>query len=234
MLRYADNTNGTVHHSLHEAVALIADSGYDGVALTIDQNNLDPMSDGWERRTEVLAGELARRGLGAVIESGARFVLDPRDRHQPTLVSPSAEGRERRVLFYRRALDIGAMLNAEALSFWSGAPKPGVARSDAMAWLRDGVTRVLEYADRVGIVAAMEPEPEMMVDTVDAYAAVAAAMPRLHLALDLGHVMVTQEREPEAAILEFGDRIGTVSLWSESASAGWSASSCRATAAAPT
>ena len=46
MLRYAYNTNGTVHHSLHEAVALIADSGYDGVALTLDQNNLDPMSDG--------------------------------------------------------------------------------------------------------------------------------------------------------------------------------------------
>ncbi len=211
-LRYAYNTNGTVHHRLSEAVALLADSGYDGIALTIDQNNLDPMSDGWERRTEALASDLARRGLGAVIESGARFVLDPRDRHQPTLVSPTAEGRERRFGFLRRALDIGAMLGAEAMSFWSGLPKAGVARSDAMAWLRDGIGRVLEHADRVGVVAAMEPEPEMLVGTVDHYAEVASAFPRLALALDLGHVMVTQEREPEAAILEFGERIGTVSI----------------------
>ena len=211
-LRYAYNTNGTVHHSLAEAVALIADSGYDGVAVTIDQNNLDPMSPGWERRTEALAGDLARRGLGAVVEGGARFVLDPRDKHQPTLISPTGDGRERRIAFLRRSLDIAAMLQAEAMTFWSGAAKPGIARTDAMAWLRDGLGRVLEHANRVGVTAAMEPEPEMMVGTVDHFAEVAGAFPRLALALDLGHVMVTQERAPEAAILEFADRIGTVSL----------------------
>ena len=211
-LRYAYNTNGTVHHGLGEAVALIADSGYDGVAVTVDQNNLDPMSPGWERRTEHLAADLARRGLGAVVEGGARFVLDPRDRHQPTLISPTSEGRERRLEFLLRSLDIAAMLRAEAMTFWSGAAKPGVLRTDAMAWLRDGLGRVLEHADRVGVAAAMEPEPEMMVGTVDHFAEVAAAFPRLALALDLGHVMVTGERVPEEAIVEFADRIGTVSL----------------------
>ena len=211
-IRYAYNTNGTVHHRLGEAVALIGDSGYDGVAVTIDQNNLDPMSPGWERRTETLAGDLARRGLGAVVEGGARFVLDPRDKHQPTLISPTSEGRERRLEFLFRSLDIAAMLQAEAMTFWSGAAKPGVVRTDAMAWLGDGLGRVLEHADRVGVTAAMEPEPEMLVGTVDHFAAVAAAFPRLALALDLGHVMVTQERVPEEAIVEFADRIGTVSL----------------------
>ena len=139
-------------------------------------------------------------------------MLDPRAKHQPTLISPTADEREHRALFLRRALDIGAMLGAEAMTFWSGVAKPGTVRSDAMAWLRDGLTQVLEYADRVGVDAAMEPEPEMMVANTDHWAELAAGFPRLTLALDLGHVMVTQERTPDAAIVEFADRIGTVSL----------------------
>ena len=52
----------------------------------------------------------------------------------------------------------------------------------------------------------------MMVSTVDDYAALARAVPDVKLALDLGHVLVTGEREPEAAVLEFGDRLATVHL----------------------
>ena len=36
MLRYAYNTNGLTSHRLDDAVALLADCGYDGVALTLD------------------------------------------------------------------------------------------------------------------------------------------------------------------------------------------------------
>lgn len=211
-LRYAYNTNGTVHHRMADAVALIADAGYDGVALTLDHDYLDPMNPGWERRTEALAADLRARGLGCVIESGARFLLDPRDKHQPTLVSPSADGRGYRLAFLERSLDIGQMLQAEVMSFWSGAPKPGVQVDQAWAWLRDGVEQVLARAERVGVSAAMEPEPEMMVGTVDHFARIAESFPTLQLALDLGHVMVTQERDPAAAILEFDGRIGSVSI----------------------
>ncbi len=213
-LRFAYNTNGTVHHRLEDAVSLIADSGYDGIALTLDHHVLDPMRDGWEARTEALAGTLARLRLGVVIESGARFVLDPRDRHQPTLVSPQAEGRALRRSYLARCLDIGAMLGAEVMSFWAGARKPGVPLGQAQDWLAEGVERTLEHAARVGVPAAMEPEPEIevVVHTVDEYAALQARFPSLELALDLGHVMVTQERVPEESIIEFADRIGSISL----------------------
>lgn len=211
-LRYAYNTNGTVHHRMSDAVALIADAGYDGVALTLDHEYLDPMKAGWERRTETLAADLRTRGLGCVIESGARFLLDPRDKHQPTLVSPSADGRGYRLAFLERSLDIGQMLQAEVMSFWSGTPKPEIDVDQAWEWLRDGVEQVLAHAERVGVSAAMEPEPEMMVGTVDHFARIAAAFPTLQLALDLGHVMVTQERDPAAAILEFEGQIGSVSI----------------------
>jgi D-psicose/D-tagatose/L-ribulose 3-epimerase len=211
-LRFAYNTNGTANHRLADAVSLIADAGCDGVALTLDHHHLDPMETGWEQRTEALARMLEARGLGCVIETGARYLLDPRAKHEPTLLTPTAEGRARRVAFLCRAIDIAAALNAEAMSFWAGVPGHGVDRAAAQGWLRDGIEQVLSYAGRRGVVAALEPEPGMLVETLDDWAAIAADLPGLTLALDLGHCMVTGERVPQAAVAEFAPHIGTVAI----------------------
>lgn len=212
MLRFAFNTNGAANHRLSDAVTLIAEAGYDGLALTLDHHHLDPMEDGWVARAEALARHLHAGGLGCVVETGARFLLDPRTKHEPTLLTPQAEGRARRVAFLRRAVDIGAILGAEAVSFWAGVPQPGVDRGEAGGWLLDGVAQVLDYARRRGVIAALEPEPGMLVETLDDWALLREHLPELTLALDLGHCLVTQEREPAAAVHEFAPHLGTVAI----------------------
>ena len=209
-LRFAFNTNGAANHRLVDAAAIIADSGYDGVALTLDHHHLDPMEEGWERRTEAFGRGLQERQLGSVIETGARFLLDPRRKHEPTFVS--ALGRERRVAFLHRAVDIAAMLGSEAVSFWAGVPKHDVTAEQARSWLREGVGQVLEYASRRGVVVALEPEPGMLVETLDDWSALHDDMPGLRLALDLGHCLVTGEREPPDAVGEFAQYVGTVAI----------------------
>ncbi len=211
-LRFAYNTNGAANHRLSDAVAIIADAGYDGVALTLDHHHLDPMAEGWERRAEALAQDLRARNLGSVIETGARYLLDPRAKHEPTLLTASEEGRARRVAFLNRAVDVAAILGSEAVSFWAGVPKPGVDRGAAWTWLRDGILRVLDHAATRGVTCAFEPEPGMLAETVDDYARLRAVLPALTLALDLGHVLVTGEREPAAAVHEFADALGTVAI----------------------
>ncbi|MBV8615008.1 MAG: sugar phosphate isomerase/epimerase [Acetobacteraceae bacterium] len=211
-LRFAYNTNGAANHRLGDAVALIAEAGYDGVALTLDHHHVDPMEEGWVARTEALARDLHARGLGCVIETGARFLLDPRAKHEPTLLSPEPEGRARRIAFLNRAIDIGACLGAEAVSFWAGVRRPGVDRGEAGAWLVDGIARVLAHAERRGVTAALEPEPGMLVETLDDWALLNEHLPTLTLALDLGHCLVTREREPAAAVQEFAPRLGTVAI----------------------
>ena len=211
-LRYAYNTNGAANHRLADAVALIAESGYDGVALTLDHHHLDPMAEGWVGRTEALARDLRARNLGCVIDTGARFLLDPRRKHEPTLLSPTSEGRARRVAFLHRAIDIGNLLGAEAVSFWAGVPLPGVDRGEAGGWLVEGVAAVLDHAVRRGVAAALEPEPGMLVETLDDWALLHHQLPSLKLALDLGHCLVTQERAPPAAVREFAPHIGTLAI----------------------
>ena len=211
-LRYAYNTNGTASHRLDDALALMQEAGYDGVALTLDYNHFDPFAPDWEKAAVKLRQRLDAIGFGCVIETGARYLLDPRQKHEPTFVSAAAEGRARRIAFLRRAIDIGAILGAEAVSFWGGVPKPGVSAADAKTWLGDGVAAVTAYAKRQGVVPALEPEPGMIVETVDNFLDLAANLPDLQIALDLGHLLVTEERTPDKAIHEFAARLGTVAL----------------------
>ena len=211
-LRFAYNTNGTASHRLDDALTIMAETGYGGVALTLDHNHFDPFAPTWRADAEKLAKRLRGLRFGSVIETGARYLLDPRDKHEPTLVTADPAGRARRIAFLHRAIDVGEILGSEAVSFWAGVPKPGVDHGDARGWLRAGLEQVVAYAGRRGVVAALEPEPGMVVETVDDYRAIADGLPGLKLALDTGHLLVTGERDPAAAVAEFAGTLGTVTV----------------------
>jgi sugar phosphate isomerase/epimerase len=211
-LRFAYNTNGAANHRLDDAIRLIADAGYDGVALTLDHHHLDPFADDWAREAERVARLLRTLDLGSVIETGARYLLDPRDKHEPTLVTADPAGRATRVAFLHRAADIAAILGSETVSFWAGVPKVDVDRAAAMDWLSDGIGEALAYATRAGVAMSLEPEPGMLIETVGDYTRLAAAHPDLRLALDTGHCLVTQDIDPAAAVRDYADRLGTVAV----------------------
>jgi ribosomal protein S12 methylthiotransferase accessory factor len=208
-LRYAYNTNGLSSHRLDDALALLADCGYDGVALTLDVAHHDPFAPDLPGRTAALCRRLDGLGLASVVETGARFLLDPRRKHHPTLVSPDAADRARRVAFLRTCVDVAADLGSEAVSFWAGVPTPG---HDAWPWLVDGVTAVVEHATRRGVVCAFEPEPGMLVDDCDDWSRLADDVPGLRLALDTGHCLVSGRWTPDGAVRAFAARLGAVAV----------------------
>lgn len=211
-LRYAYNTNGAANHRLDDALRLIADAGYAGVALTLDHHHLDPFAQAWEQECDRVARLLGDLGLGSVIETGARYLLDPRQKHEPTLVTPDAEGRARRVAFLNRALDVASRLGSETVSFWAGVPKAGVDHAEARVWMDEGLEQVLDHAEAVGVDASFEPEPGMLIETVADYDTLAERHPRLRLALDTGHCLVTEDIEPADAIRRYASRLGTVAI----------------------
>ena len=209
-LRFAYNTNGCGSHRLGDALDLMAESGYAGVALTLDHHHLDPFAEDWQARSRALARRLEQLGFGSVIETGARFLLDPRAKHEPTLVTANVDGRRRRVAFLKRAVDIAATLRSEAVSFWAGVPKPGVDRTEACRWLVEGLHEVTAYAKAQNVTPAFEPEPGMLIETAAEWEAL--DVPGLDLALDTGHCLVTQDIDPADAVRRYAARLGTVSL----------------------
>ena len=211
-LRFAYSTNGAANHRLDDALRLIADAGYDGVALTLDHHHCDPFAADWRAEAERIGRLLDELRLGSVIETGARFLLDPAAKHEPTLLSPEAEGRARRVAFLSRAAEVGAMLGAEAVSFWAGVPRPGVARGQATAWLDEGLEQVLDACEAAAIDAAFEPEPGMLIETCGEWEALHTRHPRLKLALDTGHCIVSQDIDPAEAVRRYADNLGTVAI----------------------
>ncbi len=209
-LRYAYNTNGSGSHRLADALDLMAEAGYAGVALTLDHHHLDPFASSWQVDAQTLARRLRALDFGSVIETGARFLLDPRAKHEPTLVTADPDGRAKRLAFLRRAVDIAAILGSEAVSFWAGVAKPGVEHAAAHGWLLEGLHAISAYAASSGIVAAFEPEPGMLIETAAQWHAL--AVPNLKLALDTGHCIVTQDIDPAQAVRLYADRLGTVSI----------------------
>ena len=209
-MRFAYNTNGAANHRLDDALGLISDAGYDGVALTLDIHHLDPFGPDFPGERRRVAARLRQLGLGCVVETGARFLLDPRAKHEPTLVTADADGRARRVEFLSRALEVAAETGGEAMSFWAGVPKPGVEAGQAHGWLLEGVEQVVRRAEALGTVAALEPEPGMLIETADQWRAL--GVPGLRLALDTGHCIVTGERDPADAVRQFARDLGTVSI----------------------
>ena len=210
--RYAYNTNGLAHHRLDDALEMLAENGYAGVALTLDVNHFDPFAHDVFPRAEALRRRCDELGLGVVIETGARFLLDPRVKHEPTLVTADAEGRARRLSYLRLSCDLADVLGAEAVSFWTGVPGPHTGLDQAWTWAVEGVQALVDSHGGRGYSLSIEPEPGMLVGDAGEWATLHEKVPGVDLALDTGHCIVGGAYEPQDAVREFAPYLGSIAL----------------------
>jgi L-ribulose-5-phosphate 3-epimerase len=213
-MRLGYNTNGFAHHDPLAAIDLLSEIGYRSIALTIDHNLLNPFSPNLDKQIDVIGERLNRYQLSSVIETGARFLLDSRVKHEPTLISPDAEARFRRIQFLKNAIDIGQGLKSGCVSLWSGVVRDGAA--DDVIWRRltEALREVLEYAGEHGVLIGFEPEPGMFIDTMVHYAELIsqADSAALKLTLDVGHLHCQGELPIEKHIHDWRDRLVNVHI----------------------
>lgn len=208
------NTNGLAHHELFDAIALLGDLGYRSVAITIDHTAMPPYVAYNRQRIERLRRLLERSKMHSVIETGARFLLDPRQKHEPTLVTADPAGRARRIEFYRYAVDCAAQLGSDCVSLWSGVPGPQVSRSQAMDWLVDGLREVIEHAAGRQVPIGFEPEPGMLIDSMQGFEELLARLGQtdLCLTLDVGHLHCQGEHPIAEQISRWAPRLVNVHI----------------------
>jgi L-ribulose-5-phosphate 3-epimerase len=205
-------TNGFANHRLDDALDIIAGLGFTSVALTLDHHHLDPFADDLPAQVSRVAAKLDRLGLRCVVETGARFLLDPLRKHHPTLVS---EAQEVRVDFLLRAVRIAAELNADCVSFWSGIKPADVPVDEAWSRMRSGVAAVLEGAEPLGVTLGLEPEPGMFVQHLTQALRLREELGSpslLGVTLDVGHCVAVEPDDAPTCVRRAGGLLVNVQL----------------------
>ncbi|WP_406144354.1 sugar phosphate isomerase/epimerase family protein [Streptomyces sp. NBC_01012] len=206
-LRLGYGTNGLTDLRLDDALGLLADLGYDGVGLTLDHMHLDPLAPDLAARTSRVARRLSGLGLGVTVETGARYVLDARRKHGPSLLDPDPDARAARTALLVRAVDVAAGLGAHAVHCFSGVTPPGTTTDTAWQRLTDALAPVLDAADSAGIPLAIEPEPGHLLATLADFHHLRTLLGDpgpLGLTLDIGHCQCLEPAAPVDCVKEAG------------------------------
>ncbi|MGV9457349.1 sugar phosphate isomerase/epimerase family protein [Streptomyces sp. NPDC003635] len=198
-LRFGYGTNGLADLRLDDALSLLADLGYDGVGLTLDHMHLDPLAPDLAARVRRLAHRLDTLGLGVTVETGARYVLDPRRKHGPSLLDPDPDARARRADLLMRAVRIATELDAHAVHCFSGVTPAGTDPDIAWKRLAESLAPVLDAAASAGIPLAVEPEPGHLLATLADFHHLRHILGdpgHLGLTLDIGHCQCLEPLPP--------------------------------------
>jgi L-ribulose-5-phosphate 3-epimerase len=210
-MRIGYNTNGFGYHRLEDALDIIAELGYTAVGLTLDVHHLNPFTS-TARDVAAVEARLSRLGLLPVIETGSRYLLDPRRKHRPTLIDDEPGPR---VEFLRRSAQIARDLGAPVLSYWSGARPEGWAGDDAELYerLARGVAELEDLCRGFGVRAALEPEPGMLIERMADYDRLAGLLGlRPGLTLDVGHLECVEDEPEDVFPCRYADVLYSVQL----------------------
>ena len=108
------NTNGFAHHDPAAALELLAEIGYQSVALTLDHGLLNPFAADLADQIDRFRQLLGRWGLRSVVETGDRFLLNPASSTSRPWFRPSRQDESKGSTFSARRSTLPPRLAATA------------------------------------------------------------------------------------------------------------------------
>ena len=207
------STNSLAGGDVLPLLPTLVDLGCESLAITPDSSLLHPYAQEFAAEVRRWRCGLAEAGLACVIETGARHLLDPLRKHEPTLLSTRASDRSRRVDFLCRAIDLAAELEAGCVSLWAGVVHDAATEEALWQRLQEGLEPVLAHAQRQGVRLGFEPEPGMFIDTVARAEELLRRLgepPELGLTIDIGHLECLGERPLAETVRRVAGRIVNV------------------------
>lgn len=205
-MEFGFSTNAFRKYQLEEAIEVIADAGYDGVELLLDEPHLYP-TEAEERETKRVSEVLDANDV-AISNCNAFMLTAIEDFHHPSFVEPDEEYRRRRVDYTLDALETAAALNAPHISIEPGGPVPdGKSREWALDTFVEGLQEVATRAEEVGVDVLVEPEPDLLIETSDQYLELMDRIdsPRVGCNFDAGHFFCVGE-DPAELVDVLGDQ----------------------------
>ena len=213
-MRIGYNTNGMSQHDLFEGLKLLAETGYQSVAINVDHGFLCATDTNVDSNVQKVRASLIEYGMSSVVEAKANFLLDPKIKNAPTLMDQDPNGVEGRMRYLKYCIDVAAELGSDCMSMRSGIKPQQLTFETAMTRLVDGLTEVMLYAAERNVVVSVEPEPGMLVDTLGRFERLLHLFdsPRLMLTLDVGHLFCNGELPLANQLDRWADKICNVHI----------------------
>jgi sugar phosphate isomerase/epimerase len=214
-MKLAFSTNAYLHYSFSEAVRRLAAIGYGGVEIMADVPHAWPAYLLPEQK-QAIRDALKQHGL-AISNVNAfmmHAVSDPRQKYwHPSWIEPDPHYRQIRIDHTKRALTLARELGAACITTEPGGPLEGRTWNECLRLFLDMLQPVVEHAEREGVLLLIEPEPGLLLETVDQYLEFAEKIssPYLGLNFDIGHAFCVGD-DPPSAIRRLGSRIRHVHL----------------------
>lgn len=212
-IEFGFSMNAFRQYNLLEGIEILAENGYDGIEILLDEPHLYPSTANDEDIDRVL-GALDEHGLA--ISNCNAFMLSAIERtelsreatygreteqfHHPSFIEPAIADRHNRIDHTKAALEIAAALGATHISIQPGGPVPeGMPRQQALELFVTGLQEVANTAERVDVDVLVEPEPLLLIETSDDFLALMDRIdsPRVGCNFDAGHFFCVDEDPTE-------------------------------------
>jgi sugar phosphate isomerase/epimerase len=191
-MQLAFSSNAYMHFSIEDTIRKIAEMGYTGIEVLADVPHAWP-SFLLEERKQSIREHLERWQL--TISNVNAFMMnavaDPRQPYwHPGWTDPDPHYRAIRREHTKRALKLAREIGARNITTEPGGLlAAGQSWDDAARIFYDEIMPCVEVAEREGVLLLIEPEPELMIERFEQYAAFAERVksPWIGLNFDIGH-----------------------------------------------
>ena len=193
-MKLAYSANAYMKVDAIEAIDRIAALGYEGIELMADTPHVWPATTS-DEELRAIRDRLADQGL--TISNVNAFMMNAvQDFWHPSWIEPDEDFRRRRVQHTIDALTMARKLGARSITTEPGGPlEPGMTREAALDVFVAGLNETLRHAEVEGVMLLVEPEPGLLVETVEQFVELAARIdsPMFGLNFDVGHFYCVDE-----------------------------------------
>lgn len=202
-MKLAYSANAYMRYPIDEAIRRIAALGYTGIELMADAPHAWP-EDITVDDIDYIRGLLDDHRL--TISNVNAFMMnkigDTRQPYwHPSWIEADRDYRQIRIDHTIRSLKLARQLGARSISTEPGGPIGGEhEREQAMTTFVEMLKPVLEHAEEQRVKLLVEPEPGLLVETVEQFLDLRARIgsPWMGLNCDIGHLYCVGESLPEA------------------------------------
>ncbi len=211
-MRLGYSTKSLVHVDPWQAIAWLADVGFQSVQLALHPLLLHPGSSQLEQQRERFRVLLRDLPITVVLDATVPFVVDPLQPDLPGLVCSETQ-RRTRIDYLQSVIQSAAIVGADCVIFTSG---PAAADQDAESQLEGlaaALTDLVRFAAQHQVRLALQPEKGMFVDTAAGFERLLQWVEQpLALSLNVGNSFIQGEMPLARYIDRFQHQLANVVL----------------------